>query len=146
METMTTITIERDLLEQVLKIIQSSHVFSTPDCAVEIRAALAAQPSEPEKCGHCGRRTIDPPWTISPAAQPSEPEITTESAVKKLCDALRNDLDYSWSWHCNIAMMMFDAGCPHDAANEGAARFIQLLSGVDTRKHPGFARTQNERP
>ena len=44
---MTTITIERDLLERALKIIQLSHVFSIPDCEAELRAALAAQPSAP---------------------------------------------------------------------------------------------------
>lgn len=78
------------------------------------------------------------------AAQPYGPEVTTDAAVKKLCGSLREDLDYAWTWHCNIAMMAFDAGCPHDAANEGAARFMQLLAGVDTRKHPGFAGTQTQ--
>ena len=70
------------------------------------------------------------------------PEPTTDVAVKRLSKALRDDLDYAWSWHCNVAMTAYDAGCPHDVANEGAARFMQVLAGVDTRKHPGFARTQ----
>jgi len=45
---MTTITIDRALLERALKIIELSHVFSIPDCEVEIRAALAAHPSGPD--------------------------------------------------------------------------------------------------
>jgi len=64
------------------------------------------------------------------------------SSVSTIRGAMAKDLDYAWSWHCNIAMAAFDAGCPHDVANEGAARFMQLLAGVDTRKHPGFAATQ----
>jgi len=67
------VTVDRDLMERALKIIESAHVFSISDCEVEIRAALAATPSGPEKCGHCGRRTIDPPWTISPAAPQPAP-------------------------------------------------------------------------
>lgn len=78
---------------------------------------------------------------LDPDSAP-QPELTTDAAVKRLCDALREDLDYAWSWHCNIAMTAFDAGGSHDVANEGAARFLQLLAGVDTRKHQQFARTQ----
>ena len=168
------------------------------DMVVEIRTrvlkARASKPATaPEKCGHCGRRTIDPPWPVRTATAPdlsdayagaredlkiwkkraleaeetvrqlnralaeevdgptfmgepvlpaTAPEPTTDVAVKRLSKALRDDLDYAWAWHCNIAMSAYDAGCPHDVANEGAARFMQLLAGVDTRKHPGFAGTQ----
>lgn len=70
--------------------------------------------------------------------------ITTDMAVKRLCQALRDDLDYAWSWHCNVAMTAYDAGCPHDVANEGAARFMQLLAGVDTREHFAFSGTQTK--
>jgi hypothetical protein len=66
----------------------------------------------------------------------------TQAAAMQLTAAMRNDMDYAWGWHCNIAMAAFDAGCPHDVANEGAARFMQLLAGVDTRQHAGFADTQ----
>ena len=77
------------------------------------------------------------------AATATAPEPSTEVAVGKLCKSLREDLDYAWTWHCNIAMAAFDAGCPHDVANEGAARFMQLLAGVDTREHPAFQGTQD---
>ena len=76
-------------------------------------------------------------------APATAPEPSTEVAVGKLCKSLREDLDYAWTWHCNIAMAAFDAGCPHDVANEGAARFMQLLAGVDTREHPAFQGTQD---
>jgi hypothetical protein len=94
---MTKITVDRDLMERALKIIESAHVFSISDCEVEIRAALAATPSGPEKCGHCGRRTIDPPWTISRATQ--QPAPAWHDAPDKpgiwLCD--EGDICYTWT-------------------------------------------------
>lgn len=115
---MTTITIERELLEDVVEIFDSAISARFPhEILRDIRAALAA-----------------------PA---TAPEPSTEVAVGKLCKSLREDLDYAWTWHCNIAMAAFDAGCPHDVANEGAARFMQLLAGVDTREHPAFQGTQD---
>jgi hypothetical protein len=121
---MTTITIERSFLIRVLEQLdvaqslleRSRHHAKTLAVYEELRAALA-----------------------TPA---TAPEPTTDEAVSRLSKALRDDLDYAWGWHCNVAMTAFDAGCPHDVANEGAARFMQLLAGVDTRKHPGFAGTQ----
>ena len=74
-------------------------------------------------------------------AKPVEP-INTYTAVKRLRQALRDDLDYAWGWHCNVAMTAYDAGCPRDIANEGAARFMQLFAGVDTRQHFAFSGTQ----
>lgn len=49
--------------------------------------------------------------------------------------ALREDPHYAWGWFCNITMMAQDAGCPKAEANEGAARFLQLLANVDVRKN-----------
>ena len=45
---------------------------------------------------------------------------------------MQDDPSYAWSWHCNIAMAMYDAGCDHKIANEGAARFMQLCFEMDT--------------
>lgn len=61
------------------------------------------------------------------------------ASVASVVTALRNDADYAWSWHCNIAMAARDAGCEACAANEGAARFMELFANVNTRLHPGFA-------
>lgn len=122
---MTTITLERAFMIRVLEQLdvaqalleRSQHHAKIAAMYEELRAALA------------------PPTTA--------PEPSTEVAVGKLCKSLREDLDYAWTWHCNIAMAAFDAGCPHDVANEGAARFMQLLAGVDTREHPAFQGTQD---
>lgn len=115
---MTTITIERELLDEVVELFDNAITARYPhEILRDLRAALAA-----------------------PA---TAPEPSTEVAVGKLCKSLREDLDYAWTWHCNIAMAAFDADCPHDVANEGAARFMQLLAGVDTREHPAFQGTQD---
>lgn len=69
-------------------------------------------------------------------------------AMAVVIEALRNDLDYAWSWHCNVAMAAVDEGMEHHAANCAASRFMWNLANVDTTKHPGFptAPTQPEQP
>ncbi len=62
----------------------------------------------------------------------SEPKNT----VTDLIEAFKLDPDYLWTWHCNIAMGFYDAGGDHKIANEGSARFLQNLTGIDVRKHP----------
>lgn len=63
---------------------------------------------------------------------------TVLQAMAIVTDALRADPDYAWSWHCNVAMSALDEGLDHYRANKAAARFMSLLAGVDTSKHPGF--------
>lgn len=64
---MTKITIDRSLLEQALN---------------DLQTVLAAKPSGPEKCGHCGRRTIDPPWPATPAPRPERKPMRGEEVVE----------------------------------------------------------------
>ena len=52
--------------------------------------------------------------------------------------AIRNDPAYAWSWHCNIAVAAMDEGVDHMTANKLAARFLMILTGVDTTKNPLF--------
>jgi len=57
-------------------------------------------------------------------------------ALKK---ALTEDADYAWSWHCNFAMPIHDAGVDAKLANECAARLMQHIFSIDTSKHPHYA-------
>lgn len=59
--------------------------------------------------------------------------------IEVICEMMRQDLDYAWSWHCNIAMAFCDEGGDRNIANHAAARFLSTLAGVDTTKHFGFA-------
>lgn len=59
-----------------------------------------------------------------------------KNAMKVVQKAMKNDPDFAWSWHCNIAMAAQDAGAPHKEANERAADFMRCAFGVDTTKAP----------
>lgn len=47
---------------------------------------------------------------------------------------IKNDPEYAWSWHCNIAMALHDDGIEHRQANEHAARVMHALFGVEVRE------------
>ena len=59
-------------------------------------------------------------------------------SMATVTNAIRNDPGYAWSWHCNIAMAAVDEGVDHMTANKLAARFLMILTGVDTTKNPHF--------
>ena len=59
--------------------------------------------------------------------------LNCDSPLSPLAEALRADPSYAWAWHCNLAMMAFDAGAPVRAANERAADFMNATFGVNTR-------------
>ncbi|MGM0377052.1 MAG: hypothetical protein ACQEQ0_09765 [Bacteroidota bacterium] len=50
---------------------------------------------------------------------------------------MKKDPDYAHSWHANISVMMQDAGCARDIANDGASRFMKLAFGVDVTARKG---------
>lgn len=58
-------------------------------------------------------------------------------AVRTLSEAFRDDPDYAYSWHSNIAMAMLDSldtndfDKAHKACNEGARRFMKLAFDVE---------------
>lgn len=67
------------------------------------------------------------------------------AAIDVLKAAMQSDPDYAHGWHCNIAMMCYDAcraqdnmttsGDHEDAhiiGNDAASRFMKLLFGVET--------------
>ncbi len=73
---------------------------------------------------------------------PSQPVPATDPAphaMQLLTTALKDDPDYAWSWHCNLAMPIMDgARVSHRVANETAARLMQHLFGIDTAKHLNY--------
>ena len=76
-----------------------------------------------------------------------DPSIVTKHVPESMATvskAIRNDPDYAWSWHCNIAMAAMDEGVDHLTANKLAARFLMILTGVDTTKNPFFPQEEVE--
>lgn len=76
-------------------------------------------------------------------------EITVEQAMSVIKKAMVDDNpiergSYAHSWHCNIAMMCYDAivdelgdSIEFDAlevANDGATRFMKLCFDVETKQ------------
>lgn len=57
-------------------------------------------------------------------------------AIQTLSQAMQFDSNLAWAWHCNIAIMVQDAGVSHKVSNDGAARFMRLAFHVDTSKAP----------
>lgn len=68
--------------------------------------------------------------------------MSVEKELKVMSEAMKADMDFAWSWHCNIAMASVDEGMDHAAANRAAARFMKLAFGVDTTKCEHYADTQ----
>lgn len=65
-------------------------------------------------------------------------DTPVSEAVHALIVALRADLDFAWSYHCNIAMAFQDEGGDYATANRAAARFMKLWADVDTTKHRAY--------
>ena len=66
----------------------------------------------------------------APATELREQE-PVPAAMKTVIQAMQQDPDYAWSWHCNIAMAFVDAGGDHYTGNQGAARFMKMLANVE---------------
>ena len=65
-----------------------------------------------------------------------------KKAISVMSQAMQNDLDYAWTWHCNIAMPIFDEGVDHATANRASARIMKALFEVDIEKHEFYKCTQ----
>lgn len=63
--------------------------------------------------------------------------IDTKEAMDHLTAVMKDDPEYAWSWHCNLAMPIMDStDCSHEQANRAAAALMQHVWGVDITKHP----------
>jgi hypothetical protein len=52
---------------------------------------------------------------------------------------MRDDPEYAWAWHCNIAVPIMDAiGVSHEQANVAAAHLMSCLFEYDITTHPNY--------
>lgn len=65
-------------------------------------------------------------------------QISVVQAMRVLSAAMKTDPDYAWSWHCNLAMAMYDQGCDPVQANKGAASFMATCFDLDTKLNPHY--------
>lgn len=69
---------------------------------------------------------------FSPAPKLAGPQKpTVQQAMEVVTQAMRDDPEYAWSWHCNIAMAFVDEGGDPAMGNHAAARFMRLLANVE---------------
>jgi len=68
--------------------------------------------------------------------------MTSKQAMETLKQAFKDDPEYAWAWHCNLAMAAYDEGLPKPAANRSAARFMSIAFDIDMTKHEFYSDTQ----
>ena len=77
--------------------------------------------------------------------QPTSGAGSIGAAFYTLKTAMKEDLGYAWSWHCNLAMPIMDAiGVSHADANKAAARLVSHLFGLDTSTHEHYPQQEVE--
>ncbi len=54
-----------------------------------------------------------------------------ETPLSPLVASLKADPEHAYGWHCNIAMLLQDAGVSFEAANERARGFMRMAFGVE---------------
>ena len=62
--------------------------------------------------------------------------MTVKEAFNTLQQAMHDDPNYAWSWHCNLAMSAHDCGVDYETSNKIAHEFMRRLFEVNT-KEPG---------
>lgn len=53
-------------------------------------------------------------------------------AMGVLKEAMVDDPEYAWGWHCNIACLLLDEGIEQEAANKRAASFMKNAFDINT--------------
>lgn len=70
--------------------------------------------------------------------------MTTPSPFALLTEQLKEDPEYAWSWHCNIAMGIFDRvdnQISHRKSNEIAASMMKSFFDIDITTNPSYETT-----
>lgn len=62
-------------------------------------------------------------------------DAPVSQALDTIRNAMREDPEYAWTWHCNIAMAAQDEGMAPGAANRAAARFMFNTFFLDVRDY-----------
>jgi hypothetical protein len=61
--------------------------------------------------------------------------MSIASSFEELKEAIQNDPDYAWSWHCNLAVPMQDEGMSPYSSQLAASRILSNFFGVDMLKN-----------
>lgn len=61
-----------------------------------------------------------------------------KKAWEVLKKAAKEDPEWAWAVHCNLAMPVVDEGGSHELGNRAAARMMSVLFDCDITKHPHY--------
>jgi len=70
--------------------------------------------------------------------------LLTKLGLYLLSRSMKQDLEFAWAWHCNIAMAAQDAGAPRKEANIRSRDFMKTAFGVDVSTLPQYKYIINE--
>ena len=70
-------------------------------------------------------------------------QITTKQAMQHLAKVMKDDPEYAYGWHANIAMMCHDSILSndypirnaHEVGNEAASRFMKICFDAETSQN-----------
>jgi hypothetical protein len=65
----------------------------------------------------------------------SDDGITPDEVIdgfEALRAGIQQDEGFAWSWHCNLALEIYEGGVPHSTANKIAAKLMKKIFDVDT--------------
>ena len=93
----------------------------------------ANSPGIPVSGHYCDAEPIwvDEPNPFEGRNEKNADKISVSGLVECLSQAMQNDQDLAWVWHCNIAAGLLYEGVDHKTANLAAARFMSIAFGVD---------------
>lgn len=58
--------------------------------------------------------------------------MSVEKEFETIQQLMKDDFDYAWGWHCNIACAAMDEGVDHATANKIACRFMKNAFDIST--------------
>ena len=102
------------------------------------RWILSPGEQKPYEDEYCAESQVHRPATtkkifyfVADDEQQEQQPPDVPAAMRTVIAAMKDDPEYAWSWHCNVAMAFVDEGGDRYTANQAAARFMRALAGVE---------------
>jgi len=131
---------------------ETTKMGASEDCApiVGLISQFCEENNLPDPRDGWENNLVHPSGECSGPTASDKPINKVEEAMNVLMDAMKEDCEpgsYAHGWHCNIAMMCYDAlhdaktqplsetdhDWNHRTANDAASRFMKLCFGVETK-------------
>ena len=113
------------------KTLDSSNPSESPNSSSELPPSPFS--TQPPNGYYCDVESIwvDDPSPFEGRIEKDAGKSSVSGLVEGLSQAMQNDQDLAWTWHCNIVAGSLDEGVDHKTAHLAAARFMSIAFGVD---------------